>query len=1815
MMRITLLFFLALIIPSLAFSQHSHRAYLTLADSLYKHHNYLQASAYYQRALKDADHPGDIMLKIARSYGKTNDLKAAEPWYEKAKKNHAAFSNEDSFHYAKALITLNRRSEGEEILLGLLKRDSNASYARQLLNDLQDKSRYYADSLAYHVTPLSINTDEAEFAPAYYKDGIVFASSQPEFILKKKYHWDNSAFLKLYYSAKIVNNTFQKPTNFDKDINTRFHDGPVVFYAKDEKMILNRNQQIKTNEKTNIKISHLSLFDVSRDAAKKEWVFSALPFDEPPYSFAHPSISEDGNTLYFISNRPGGYGGTDIYRSDRTNGQWSEPFNVGPSINTSENEVFPFYINNTLYFASDGHGGLGGLDIFKSEKNVNGFTPAINLDYPINSPYDDFSLITKDQQTGYFSSARKGNDDIFEFVKAPDAVKLIARIYDGVTRESLSDASVQLMTMSTHDTTLTSGIGGNLQFELPRETDYILIANKDGKVGMYSSQAILEEDYQHVVHQVAVYGDTSRIVCVGRIENENGILQNASSITIMDETTGKETSRSKDQSLVSFLGEKGHTYRIKIQNELGDTVSHKLEIRPEDSGSKTWSIVLKEAPAVMTLSARVFNAETNAPLGGAQVKIITFTDTDQELTADENGIVEFSLPMDAAYLVVGSKDGLTGKHAGIVEKGMDKSSIVHPVAAVGDPGNPVPVLALVSNAKGEVLDGAKATITDKATGESVPGEIENGVLNFFAEHGKAYNIAVEHEGHQTTLEEIVITEDATAVEKISVVMEETKPARYTLAARVIKETDHTVMPGARVQIMNLEDSDMELIADSDGLVEFSLPEGMAYIVAADKDGFTGMYMGVAETGMDKQTIIHDVLVNNDPASTLQIFGMVKDENGVPITNAVVEVIDMKTGEKVLSKVEDGIISFNGKRGEQYKVTVSAEGYGTQEKTIPINSTASVVDPLTINLTKKLAVTIQVVGKNEEVLRDASVTVTDKTTGEKSQTQIKDGALSFVGEQGKEYTIAVEHKDYKSVAEELTIPQKAEVVAPLSIALVGTATIPQPGTTENIQTASNNNTDKTLPMVSPNAGEPGNSMMTKAAVTNSLVEKEVLPLNEKHRDTNEAATTTEGQGQLAKTTTVGAATSKAQPVEAMSAAEKKTISYVMAVRAFKEVDNSNLAGASMTIMSFTAPDIEQVANAEGITRFTLPEGTPFIIVASKDGYTGMYSGIADKEMDEAHIIHPIPTHNDPNKQIPVVSFITDETGKPTTIAQAILTNNATGEKNKLKIENGILSFDGKKGGAYEVVIIAEGYEEKVRTINIDPTASSVQQLEIKLETIKIISYVMAAQAFKESDHSPLANAEVKIMSFTDSDIEQIANAEGITEFTLPEGTPYIIIANKDGYTGMYSGIAEKGMDKNSIIHPIPTQNDPDKQLPVISLVADESGKPMINAQAMVTDNTTGEAVASKIESGILSFAGKKGGDYKIEILDSDHEKQVEHIKIAPYAAKVEPLEILLARKKLLTLPDSSNLIILNNETPKFYIVSDKIYDEIIEKDGMLYLQTKEETKPIGKGSLAGLMEDPSKIIQLSEDQTITLQNIYFDKNSFELDKTDQQELDKATAIIARYPFMQLSVKAHADLRGTHQHNLSLTQQRARSIKTYLVNHGVNQRNIKTKALGKSAPSVMCDTQECTEQQHQKNRRAEFVIAPMQSADKDPLAVVKPLAAELKPNARTRVSPRYAKILALYGDQKSENIVFKVCVGAYRQNPDLTFPELSDLGQIEKKLKDGIVYYYLCDFPSLNTAEEICQQVIQRGIPDAYITIFYKNDKIPLETFTSILRNGK
>jgi WD40-like Beta Propeller Repeat len=272
------------------------------------------------------------------------------------------------------------------------------------------------------VNEAEINTSFQEYSPAFYKDGLVFITSNPA-VAKVKQSDNNTGkgTTSIFLSKPTENGLLGKPNPFAESLTTSFYDGPLCF-SSDGSMVYFTRSNLKNNKPIKAKDGLVKLKIYSAQLKGEKWEnIVEMPFNNKEYDFTHPSISPDGRRLYFASNRPGGFGGMDLYVATLIDGKWTEPVNLGPKINTPKDEVFPFiHADGKVYYSSNGKArNIGGLDIYFTAKTDTGWLVPHLLPEPINSHSDDFGLIMSfDKRFGYFSSNRssgKGDDDIYLF--------------------------------------------------------------------------------------------------------------------------------------------------------------------------------------------------------------------------------------------------------------------------------------------------------------------------------------------------------------------------------------------------------------------------------------------------------------------------------------------------------------------------------------------------------------------------------------------------------------------------------------------------------------------------------------------------------------------------------------------------------------------------------------------------------------------------------------------------------------------------------------------------------------------------------------------------------------------------------------------------------------------------------------------------------------------------------------------------------------------------------------------------------------------------------------------------------------------------------------------------------------------------------------------------------------------------------------------------------------------------------------------------------------------------------------------------------
>lgn len=355
-----------------------------------------------------------------------------------------------------------------------------------------------------NIFPLqSLNSEEREFSPVLFQGKLVFVTSQLKMGLP------NPVSDEAYYDLLVANLKKGLPSgkskNFSVDINTPLHEGPCSFSTDGKKIFFTRSNQLNgapvLDEEGKIQ---LQIYESSFDGTNWSDV-KTLPFNKGNDSYMHPSISPDGEKLYFASNKPSGYGGYDIYFVEKEGNNWSEPINMGPEVNSNGNEGFPFMPpNGVLFFASNGHKGLGAIDLFMIDISSNRWGDLLNLGAPINSPSDDFGITLKDYTSGFFSTNREGGmgkDDIYAFEsefpltgillqKKPAVPQL--QFFDQRLGSPVEEVQVNFLyveNMDKWDQVYTSNMAGVIQFQPFFDEDRWLKIQKSG----YRTQEILLE--------------------------------------------------------------------------------------------------------------------------------------------------------------------------------------------------------------------------------------------------------------------------------------------------------------------------------------------------------------------------------------------------------------------------------------------------------------------------------------------------------------------------------------------------------------------------------------------------------------------------------------------------------------------------------------------------------------------------------------------------------------------------------------------------------------------------------------------------------------------------------------------------------------------------------------------------------------------------------------------------------------------------------------------------------------------------------------------------------------------------------------------------------------------------------------------------------------------------------------------------------------------------------------------------------------------------------------------------------------------------
>lgn len=451
-------------------------------NEYYDYINYAPAIEHFEKVYAK-NHDSSIELKLGEAYYKMNQLDSAEAKYVRA----IGRGNTDpkvNFSYGKVLMAQGKNNQAVVEFNKYLKvypSDATAKMLRSACNSVVER---YRDTTLYTLKPILEDEFVNTFSIVEYQNGAVFAADKKVFSGRKQNPWTGDSYLDLYQMQKDVEGNWLDPQLLQGDVNGRFHEGPASF-SKDGNTVyftrsnyFKRKMVINEKEENNLKIFKATLIN-------NEWKnLVEFPFNSDDYSCGHPTLTEDGKTMYFVSDMPGGIGGTDLYKTTLGNdGKWTTPENLGKEINTSGNEMFPYIHNDgSLYFSSDAHNTMGGLDVFITYFDGSRWMTPENLNYPLNSIKDDFGYsLNKDNTTGFVSSSRTKTDKMYSFTKNPATFILYGRAREKGTQIPVEGVVIEITNSITGQiSSVTSDKQGNFKLNLAPESNYNLYCTKFG---------------------------------------------------------------------------------------------------------------------------------------------------------------------------------------------------------------------------------------------------------------------------------------------------------------------------------------------------------------------------------------------------------------------------------------------------------------------------------------------------------------------------------------------------------------------------------------------------------------------------------------------------------------------------------------------------------------------------------------------------------------------------------------------------------------------------------------------------------------------------------------------------------------------------------------------------------------------------------------------------------------------------------------------------------------------------------------------------------------------------------------------------------------------------------------------------------------------------------------------------------------------------------------------------------------------------------------------------------------------------------------
>ncbi len=555
-----------------------------LGDLNYKTFSYNRAINFYEDAYnKDTLNMHIIKRLIVCNYN-LRKFTMADEWASKAIAIDSSSHTAEEIAYYIEILAANRKYDEAVFWFDLyLNMDSTDQQQIDRISAFLNVSSFEDKSSDYQVYKVSFNSDFSDFGLVSFNDTLVFTSGRGYGKGVKKLFKNNGIeYLNLYKVFKNDDGSYSDPKNFSWKVKSSYNEGPITFYDNNTKVIFSQNKNKARhwygnrmdNDEDGTNNVQLYMADYNNGNITK---IKEFPWNNKDFTNAHATVSEDGKLLVYASNMPGGEGGSDLYICTKSGNTWSSPRNLGINVNTEGNELFPFLYGNILYFSSDGHKGIGSLDIYKTMLINKKAQKSINLGYPLNSSYDDFTFQSMNGKSGYFASNRgdEESDNIYYFYydhNIPPAVSILA--LDTVTNEFIENPDIYLVIKdSVMPGLIPINVVGDTIFTFVVDTtmDYDVIGQKTGY--------LVHEEYYN-------FADTNVwIIPMTRIDV--GVTITLKNIYYdFDKATLRDSSRFELNKLIGWLEDNPQVH-IKLKSHTDSRGNDKYNLKLSDRRAKS----------------------------------------------------------------------------------------------------------------------------------------------------------------------------------------------------------------------------------------------------------------------------------------------------------------------------------------------------------------------------------------------------------------------------------------------------------------------------------------------------------------------------------------------------------------------------------------------------------------------------------------------------------------------------------------------------------------------------------------------------------------------------------------------------------------------------------------------------------------------------------------------------------------------------------------------------------------------------------------------------------------------------------------------------------------------------------------------------------------------------------------------------------------------------------------------------------------------------------------------------------------------------